>query len=358
VIRRIATRGFRNLRELTLEPGAQLNVIYGDNGEGKSNVLEAIAVVAGLRSFRGASSADMVAHDDTHARIEASVQGSAIPHTLQVRWARQGGREVMLDGKRPRSHASYRASAPLVIFHPGDVTLVGGAPEQRRALLDDLLELLDPTYASVLAAYTKALRSRNRLLRDGRPSRSALSAYDTILAEAGAVIGQTRGRLTGDLAPRAQARFDDIVGGDGELSITYEPKVEPEPSMLREALSERLHDDLARGYTGAGPHADEVRITLGRGRARHHASQGEQRAIVLSLKLAEASILHERSGRLPMLLLDDVSSELDRARLGRLFDALSALGAQLFVTTTQPDLIPTAPDRIDYHVQQGVLTPQ
>lgn len=357
---RLRARGFRNLRELDFSPGPRFNVISGENGQGKSNLLEAVDYLGTLRSFRGASTEELLADDAESAELWASVSGSALPSEHRVRLHRSGARrEVLLDGKRPRSRTVYAQSFPTVIFHPGDLSLTTGAPEPRRAFLDHVLERLDATYASSLAAYTRALGSRNRLLKQESPSqrtKAAIVAYDELLASAGAVIGQARAGLVDALGPRVSEVFARISGEGPGVSLAYEPRVSPTVERLREALAANLEKDLARGFTGVGPHSDELAFRLQTHKARRYASQGQHRAIVLSLKVAELLELERRTGRTPLLLLDDVSSELDAGRNRRFFGLLAELGGQVFLTTTQPALILVDEGREDFRMRGGVVS--
>ena len=356
---RLWLRGFRNLAELSLAPGARFNVISGDNGQGKSNLLEAIEYLGSLRSFRGAGALELIARGSAQAEIAAQVQGGASTagHQLRVRIPRKGAREVAIDSKRPRSRASYLGTVQTVLFHPGDLQLVAGAPELRRALLDRVLERFDPTYAATLAAYERALRSRNHLLRAEHPDRRAISAYHEVLASAGSIIAKARERLVAELSQLVRDAFAAISGEPERLGVRYEPRVEPELSALRTALEHSLDKDLARGFTAEGPHADELVFTLDGVVAKRYASQGQQRAIVLAVKVAELHELSRRAGHVPVLLLDDVSSELDSQRGRRLFGLLGELGGQVFLTTTQPELILLERERRDFRVQAGVVQP-
>lgn len=244
----------------------------------------------------------------------------------------------------------------MVLFHPGHLALAGGAPEGRRAFLDRILEQMDPTYGSTLGSYTRALRSRNRLLRQERFDRRSVTAFDEVLASAGAVVGHTRAQLVSDLAPRAERAFGEVAGETLPLKVSYRPRVDPDPEALRAALHKALDRDRKRGFTADGPHADELVLEVGGVGARHHASQGQQRAIVLALKVAELDVLSARVERVPMLLLDDVSSELDRSRNARLFEMLSRLGNQVFLTTTHPEFIRLEDNRADFQVAEGRVT--
>ncbi len=357
----LEVRGFRNLTPLSLTAGPGFHVISGDNGAGKSSLLEAIDYLARLESFRGARTEDLLQRGPNRVAVEQAslamrVAGDVAPRTLRVQLEAGRPRTLALDGKKPRSIAQWHTAARVVLFHPGDVELPAGGPERRRAFLDRVLSQLDPTYASAAAAYDKALRSRNRLLRAERPDRRAITAFDELLASAGAVVGESRARLVGDLAPLAASAFGEISGEGVTLAVRYRPRVEPGVNTLREALTRSLDKDLARGFTAEGPHADELALTLEETLARRHASQGQHRAIVLALKIAELRVLEAGTEYVPLLLLDDVSSELDRAKNRRLFGLLARHAGQVFLTTTHPDfiLLETG-ERWDYRMEEGRL---
>ena len=244
----------------------------------------------------------------------------------------------------------------MVLFHPGDLVLASGSADKRRAFLDRMLEQVDPVYGSSLASYEKALRSRNRLLKDDRSDRRSVRAYDAILSKAGAVVGQARRRIIDDLAPRVVRAFSEVFAGDTPLAVRYLPRVEPTEDAIAEALERALSKDLARGFTADGPHGDDLELRLHEVGARHHGSQGQHRTIVLALKTAELDLLSDRTGRVPILLLDDVSSELDRSRNRRFFEVLSQAGGQVFLTTTHPEFILLDNDRVDFQVDSGRVT--
>ena len=355
-LERLRLRDFRNLRALEFTPSPRFNVIFGDNGQGKSNLLEAIEYLGGLQSFRSARGEDMIHEAATDAELAASSGGDGPAHELRIRLSRAGRREIQLDGKRPRSRASYSRALPTVLFHPGELTLTAGGADGRRGFLDHLLERLDDTYGASLAAYTKALASRNRLLKAEQPNRRGITAYDELLASSGAIIGQARAALVCALAPRVAALFAEISGDGPEVSMHYEPRVQPEVERMREVLRAALEKDLLRGFTADGPHADDVGFRMRENKARRYASQGQHRALVLSLKVAELQELESRSAQTPLLLLDDVSSELDRAKSARFFELLSRIGGQVFLTTTHPDLISVTNDRRDFRIHAGSLT--
>ena len=352
----LRTRGFRNLQSLAFEPGSHFNVIHGDNGAGKSNLLEAIYYLGALKSFRGAKTDDLIALEADAAVLEATLDTGPAPHKLRIEVGRSERRRLQLDGKRPRSTSAWHQAVRMVLFHPGDLILASGSADKRRAFLDRMLEQMDPIYGSTLASYEKALRSRNRLLKEERTDRRSVRAYDAILSKAGAVVGQARRRLIDDLAPRVVRAFSEVFAGDTPLGVRYLPRVEPSEEAIAEALERSFAKDLARGFTADGPHGDDLELRLHEVGARHHGSQGQHRTIVLALKTAELDLLSERTGRVPVLLLDDVSSELDRSRNRRFFEMLSRTGGQVFLTTTHPEFILLENERVDFHVDAGSIS--
>ncbi|HEX4353657.1 MAG TPA: DNA replication and repair protein RecF, partial [Polyangiales bacterium] len=308
-----------------------------------------------LRSFRGARVEDLVNERASQAELFGLAGGDGPAHELRVALDRNERRDVRLDGKRPRTRASYGRALPSVVFHPGELTLSAGGADGRRDFLDHLLSQLDETYATSLAAYTRALASRNRLLRAESPNRHGITAYDELLAASGAVIGQARATLVDALSPRAASLFQEISDSGPRLTLNYEPRIVPDVAKLRSALQAALDKDLARGFTADGPHADDLVFRLHETKARRYASQGQHRAIVLALKVAELLELEARTERTPLLLLDDVSSELDRDKNRRFFALLARLGGQVFLTTTHPDLILVESDRHDFMIRAGEL---
>lgn len=353
-IERLFIRGFRNLEEVTLECGPAFNVITGENGAGKTSLLEAIAYLSTLGSFRGAKTEDLILIGHERALLRAKVSGDPLPRELRVELGRATPRALSLDGKRPRNHRLWQGALPTVLFHPGELTLSAGAAEGRRAFLDAALEQMDPAYGAALAAYSKALRSRNRLLKDERIDERAVRAYEPVLAQTGAIVGQARARFTEELSPVVESAFTEITADVMPLALKYEPRVTPTEAAIAAALDGSRAKDLLRGFTVEGPHGDDLAfIVRGDTRARHHVSQGQHRVIVLALKVAELDLLSRYVGSVPVLLLDDVSSELDRARNKSFFDVLARRGGQVFLTTTHAEYIQLSDRRLDVAVAGG-----
>lgn len=351
----LALSGWRNLAPLEVEPGPRFNVLGGENGQGKSNLLEAIRYVSALESFRGAGTDELVAVGAPSAQLVLRAHATPLLRTLGATLTSGKPRSLVLDGKRPSSGLAWLAVMPTVLFHPGDLALAQGGPEGRRLLLDRVLTEMDPAYGATLGTYQKALRSRNRLLRGESPDRRAVTAYDPILAQTGATLVASRRVVVEELAPAAERVFGQIVGVEVPTTIRYRARVEGAEDAIRTALERSLEKDLARGYTAEGPHADDLVLEVKARGARHHASQGQQRVLVLALRVAELGVLEARTGRTPVLLLDDVSSELDAVRSDRFFALLSDLGSQVFLTTTRPELVAVSGERVDWRVRAGVV---
>lgn len=356
-VREVSVAGFRNLRGVRLSPGPEANLFVGANGQGKSSLLEAVDYVATLRSFRGATRAQLVGHGQPEAQLHLEVTGGELPHTFRVRIDRRT-RETQLDGKRPERAVRYYGAAACVVFHPEDLELVRGAPELRRRLLDRILVRVLDGYGEALRSYARALRARNLVLRDPQGASAGAAAYEPLLARYGSAIVRARTALTGQLLPRAREAAEQIALTGEEIGLAYRTRTPPEEAGFERALREGRAVDVQRGSTQLGPHGDDVAVLWGRRVARSVASQGQTRALALALRLGELRVLQARTGYVPWLLLDDVSSELDRQRTERLFALVATLGAQLWVTTTDPAVASLLPSARRFEVRDGEVLPQ
>lgn len=351
-VSKLVVRGFRNLSAVSLEPDPRCNLFIGANGQGKTSLLEAVDFIATLRSFRGATRSQLIGHGVAQSLARMVVEGGEVDHEFRLTMDRKS-REVLLDAKRPERAVQYYGAAACVVFHPQDLDLVRGGPDLRRRLLDRILVRVVDGYGEALRSYARALKARNALLRASVPDARAVGAYDPMLSRFGSAIVRARIALTDELLPAARAAADDIALSGSEVSIAYRSKSPTDAEGYREALSRAWDADRARMSTTLGPHADDVVIKWSGRIARDVASQGQTRAIALALRLAELEVLRARSGRTPWLLLDDVSSELDRERTERLFERIAKLEAQLWVTTTDPAVAALLPSAVRYRVDRG-----
>ncbi|MFQ5555021.1 MAG: DNA replication/repair protein RecF [Acidimicrobiia bacterium] len=342
----IELREYRSYRELRFEPSAGTNILVGDNGAGKTNVLEAIWYLSGLKSFRRDPDEALIRDDAAAAVVRGGVERESGEIRVEIEIPRRGRRRVLLNGKRPHRLGDVASEVPVVAFLPNDLDLVKRGPALRRDFLDDLGRQLMPATGANLAEYEKALRQRNALLRaSGRAAdRLTLDVWDERLSLAGGRVLVDRVRLIREIGPLVEAAYERLGGCD--LTLVYEAAwlgaTRPDTlgeggagELLRTALVARRERDLDQRSTSTGPHRDDMIVTLGRRPVRSQASQGEQRSAALALRLAAYGSLRRLHGVAPILLLDDVFSELDAARAAAVRELLP--GGQVFVTSARDD---------------------
>lgn len=345
----IRAEQFRNLAAVALEPSSGSTVAVGQNGQGKTNLLEAIYFVLTLKPLRAGKLSELVRFGAQRAKVAARVVVRGAEREIAVEIA-EGIRQAFVDGKRVTKLEDYFGGVSVVAFTPDDLEVVKGSPEARRTFLDRAVFNRFPAFLAESREYARALKSRNKLLKDGAPD-GYLEVYDEALARTGARIWLRRRALMTELSPRAVKAFGEIGRTEAPARFAYAPtQVEDFGSRaegeLRETLlglvRARTPRDRERRFTSVGPHVDDVSISLGDQAARAFASQGQQRALVLSWKVAEIENLRDALGYLPLLLLDDVSSELDPERNGYLMRYLAESGAQVVLTTTDAALVQAA----------------
>lgn len=348
-------RDVRSYAELAFEPGDGVNVLIGDNGSGKTTILEAIGYLATLRSFRRDPDASLVREGAEAAVIRGEFSRRRVAIRIEAEVPVAGRRRVLLNGKRPAGRAALVAEVPVVSFLPDDLDLVKRGPALRREFVDDTAAGLRPSVAADQDGYDRALRQRNALLRrSGRDTDAAtLGVWDERIAGLGAAVIAARLELLRELMPEAARVVDDIGGAEDPLGYHYEGAgigaVQDDAAAvdLQERLGAGLgaarRVDLDRRTTTVGPHRDEIVVTMGRRDVRTRASQGEQRSAALGLRVASYELLARRRGEPPVLLLDDVFSELDPGRSRRLVERLPS--GQVFVTSARSEEVPMAGDR-------------
>jgi DNA replication and repair protein RecF len=350
---------FRNLLPAVIEPHPRFNVLAGDNGQGKTNVLEAIYLLGTLRSFRAAKTEEMVQFGPEgaapRATARARVSKLGVERLLEVALS-PGHKQARVDGKGARA-GDYFGGFNVVLFAPEDLRLPRGAPSGRRRFLDRAIWNAHPAYLAEAQTYDRVLKSRNALLRDNGPA-DLLDVYDEQLARAAVPLVQRRRSLVEELRPLTEHAFARVTQTGLRLEMDYETELDI--SNIHDSMLNRLHNDMrkdrARGATSSGPHADDLDLVLDGKSAKLYASQGQLRAIVLALKIAEIEYLRAKLGDAPVLLLDDVSSELDPTRNAQLFDFLRSVPCQAFITTTHPQHVLLSEDRLDFRVVAGRIS--
>jgi DNA replication and repair protein RecF len=367
-VTQLSVREFRNLRAQSISLHPVANVFFGENAQGKTNALEALALVSSLSSFRSVRNQDLVSHTQASAQIAGRLALEGIVHDVALTLA-SGKRAVILDGKRMSRRAQWPSGASVVFFAPNELHLPLASPGRRRRFLDQAILGIWPAYGDLLRDYGRALANRNRLLKDMRRDALLMQSYEVPLVETGSRIIEARSRYIGGMAELfcAAVTLISAHGDDATLhySQPYWPRTTSEPLERREIharLQQQLladrRRDLASGTTATGPHADLFEFRLAQRPASQVASQGQLRTMVLAFKLAQLQRQRAHTGEEPLVLLDDVSSELDKARSEQLFEVLTQTKAQLVLSTTRPELIPFSRENVQlFQVVNGSLAP-
>ncbi|MDB4887498.1 MAG: replication and repair protein recF [Gemmatimonadetes bacterium] len=368
LLRSLALRDFRNLARLDLDFPEAGVAIVGENGQGKSNLLEAIYYLHLLRSVRGARDVDVVRFGAAGFHIAARTEGG-VNHELSAGFERQGRRKrVKLDGAEPQRLSDGLGALPCVLFSPADVDLVAGAPSARRRYLDILLALSSRRYLAALQRYRHALAQRNAALRDAlRSSRpnaeQRIAVWEAPLAEHGAVLWCERVAWAGQASPRFAAMCA-AIGERAPVGLRYATAIEPAGDDVADvaqaiagALAAKRGLDIRRGLTHAGPHRDDLALTLDGRELRAFGSAGQQRTAAIALRLLEGETLRERLGAAPLLLLDDPFAELDVRRSARILELLAerGLGQTLLTVPRESDIPPALTELARWTIAEGIV---
>ena len=337
----LTLRSFRLFSELSFEPDPEaVTVLLSPNGTGKTSVLEAVHALATASSFRTSAASDMIKSSASTAEVHGVVfhQARRVQVDLTLtRGVRNTTKRMLVNGQRPRSRAELAEALPLTVFTPEGVEVVRGGPEHRRTYLTTLLTDVEPASGEVVERFHRILSQRNALLRglDGSwPSSSQQSDLDQWTSDfvaASEQLLERRESLVEKLAPLVRRYYQSLAEDDEEVDVRYERSWS---DGLRDALERAVSDDRVRGYTTIGPHRDDLAILLSGRDARRQASQGEQRSLALALRLAGHELVRQERGVDPLLLLDDVFSELDPVRSDRLLGLLPT--GQTLVSTASP----------------------
>ena len=334
---KLELKSFRNYAAFAGDFSADVQVIVGDNAQGKTNLLEAIHYLSTLRSFRGPASKEMVKFGDEVSRVKGNVSGHAGIDELIVTMT-PDGRKATVNGKEPPV-SEYLAILPSVRFTPDDILILKGEGGPRRRALDRAVFGLVPAHLRSILDYNRALKQKNALLKTTKSRTSELEVWNQKLAELGARVVAARLSFIDRVNPLLEEFFAEISATSLGAKVTYRGIADPPRNVeaLRLALGDHLHaradEEIARGHTLVGPHRDDLGMEIGKKSVRRYASQGQHRMFALALKVAEIELHKRELGRYPVLLLDDVKSELDADRVRYLFGFLNRIAAQIFVTS-------------------------
>src|SRR4051794_1191185 len=343
VVTRLQLRDFRSYERCELRLGPGLTVISGRNGAGKTNLLEGLYFACTGRSCRTANEREVIRFGAELSRLVLEAEDDHGRHEVTVGFKPGEAKRLRVDGA-PVERLTDATARPLVsVFLPDRLELVLGAPALRRAHLDQVVAALWPARVGTRRAYTAALAQRNALIgaiRAGRAGRGSLPAWDLELARHGVALAADRAAVVAELA-EPFASTAEALGLDGGAELAYRPRSRAERAEdLAAELAERVESDLERGFTGHGPHRDELVLRRAGRELRTYGSRGQQRLGLLALLLAERGVLAAERGAAPLMLLDDVTSELDALRRERLVEALREGGGQSVIATTDLGHVP------------------
>lgn len=338
---RLSYNSYRNLKDDTLEMSEKINVIYGENAQGKTNLLEAIWLMTGARSFRGTKDKDLVRFGEKKAQVDCKVSFNNQEESIKISIS-DGKREAEINGIKRGPASSIIGFFKAVIFSPEHLMLIKGGPENRRKFIDAAICQVKPTYPNLLLKYAKTLKHRNFLLKAIQSHKNledTLDIWDEKLSDYAGFIIAERIKYSEEFSDFAKEFYLKISGKE-DFSISYSRLnqfINMNPNQISKCILEELKmsrkQDLFRRTTNVGPHRDEFEIKIDSKSAKQLASQGQQRTGIIAMKLSEATMIEKLSNQHPVILLDDILSELDQNRQEKMFNLVSK--AQIFITGCQ-----------------------
>lgn len=378
-IDKLVVRGFRNLDSVAADFPSRVTFIVGPNGQGKTNLLEAIYLLSQAKSFRHAALGDLLPWGSKEGcLVEAKVRSSEGTKTIAFE-IENGRRRVSVNGNRVSKASAFYGQLCAVVFSPDDLQLVKGGPAARRRFLDRTLSMVDASFVDHVVAYERALKSRNALLKRGRGGGSALNekldVWDRLLVKHGLEVARGRSELVKELLEPTAAYYRRLVARSRsfaaaeDISLSYRGDffcggAPRQPEEVSSLLAEARGEDVRRGVSTRGVQRDEMLLEIDVGSGPHEArlaaSQGQARSFALALLLAAVEFLSERRGELPVLLLDDIESELDTHRKTALFELIKESEFQLFLTLTElpPEFAQGVEDSRVLRIEKGQLSRQ
>ena len=358
-IKSINIENFRNIKDLSLD-FEDVNIIWGENAQGKTNLIEAIYLFTGGKSFRGAKDNQLVMMGEEQSRLKISFEGSGREQNAEINIKNK--RVASLNGVKKKSAAALSDEIKAVIFSPVHLTMIKDGPGERRKFIDAALCQLKSNYRNLLKEYNRCLNQRNTLLKDLKNNpelESLLYIWNKNCAISGAKIIYQRLKYIEALTPFVKDIFSGISSGNENIDIKYvstveysEDVAEIEKKLLR-ALENNKYQDMQNRATSVGPHRDDIEILINGSSARIYGSQGQQRSCVLALKLAEANLLEQITKKEPIALLDDVMSELDEKRQDYILNHIK--NRQVFITCCDKETILRLKKGKTFHINKGSL---
>lgn len=337
-LKKLSINAYRNLEQAELSFGDRFNIFFGNNAQGKTNLLESIYLLGTMKSFRLAKNSELIRWGAPYGVLHGWVEKEGVTREITILLEKQG-KKVRVDRKSVARLADFFGSLNVVVFSPEEMAMAKGLPDGRRRYLDRAIFSGDADYLHLHHEYYLILRNRNILLKKG--DTGDLEVWSDKLAEAGARLIVKRVTYLEEIEPLLKKYYDAIAGGGEDAGIKYLPHLPDGDQtlkgwsmLLREALAKGAEEERRRGMTLTGPHRDDLEFVLNGMSLKRFGSQGQQRSFVLALKMAEINYLEVKFGDPPILLLDDMTSELDQERNRNFMEFLEQRQMQVFITTT------------------------
>ena len=351
---------FRNIASAEFVPSESVTVICGENGQGKTNLLESIFLLSGAKSFRKVKDREMITKEEEFSVIDAVFFAEKREQKFHFTISDKGRRASLNQGSEQKA-SDFAGTFCCVVFSPDHLELVKGTPSERRRFLDTALCQLSPRYFNDLKNYTRLIQQKNTLLKDARGISAAfdvLDIYDSQLAQCAVGISRARRAFIGQLDVVSKEAYASISGKWEEMELGYESTLfedqEFDPDDAYKKILSARADDIRAGFSTVGPHRDDLDIRINGDAAKIYASQGQQRTAVLALKLAESELFRQKLGEEPVLLLDDVLSELDEFRQEYLLKRLGR--SQAIITCCEPNFVERRTGAKVFRMHRGILT--
>ncbi|MBD3181958.1 DNA replication/repair protein RecF [Candidatus Poribacteria bacterium] len=363
-LKEITFRNFRNYDSLNLQFSEKISLVTGENAQGKTNILEGIYFLSTAKSHRTNRDDELIQQGKHWFYIKGRIQSRLSSNSVEITNTCGEKKRIRINGKTQDKISSIIGKINVVMFSPEDLSLVKGAPSERRRFLDILISRISPSYLYALQEYNSSLRQRNELLkniRDKKAKADSLESWDILLAKSGSEIIKQRLAVVSELSEIAREKHSQLTSDQEDFHIEYQTQFDFNSDsriedIYRENLDSSIDSDLRRGSTSTGPHRDDLMFSVDCVDARRYCSQGQQRTSVLSLKMADLELMARKLNDYPIVLLDDVTSELDENRASFLFDLLNQTPVQAFLTATNLEGISSKfPNSQLFAVENGVV---
>lgn len=359
ILRSLTLKNYRNYRSQNITFHPEFNIIYGDNAQGKTNLIEAIYLLCNFRPFKQLKNEELIGFELEGAGVKGEIEANSGLNEVHITIKKEG-RHTRLNGKAVHSIGKHIGRFKVVLFLPSDIEIIKEGMQQRRKYLDSVISTIDQMYLKTLRDYHRNISQRNHILSDQKNiSEFSLEIWDDKIAELGAVIIKKRLDIIEKFNKKLNEIYSENNYSDNDVRMEYEFSFEADKDIagaIKKSLKKNLPVDRRRGHTTIGPHRDSISFYIGGLDTYKYASQGQSKNLVLALKASEIKLVSELTGVNPILLLDDITSELDMNRKDFLFKTLKEFPGQIFVTSTNKTEIPYRGKHRTFYVKSGLAT--